>query len=37
MNLIEEFIQDEKSKCNRFDKLTKNYPIFYKENAIDIE
>lgn len=37
MNLIEEFIEDEKSKCNRFDKLIKNYPIFYKENDIEFE
>ena len=37
MNLIEGFIEGEKSKCNRFDKLFKNYPVFYKINDIEFD
>lgn len=37
MNLIEGFVEDEKSKCNRFDKLFKNYPVFYKVKDIEFD
>lgn len=29
MNLVEKFIDEEKSKCNRLERLFNNYPVFY--------
>lgn len=34
MNLIDTFKDDEKSKCNRLERLFNNYPVFY--SAMDI-